>query len=335
MSSAVRVTLIGVTLFLLLAGLGAGCQSDQPIAESVSVEAAGIVGDTTGPFAGRENIFGRIQDLAAGTDGTLYVLDRRWKEVREYQPDGELVSTILLNLGPEPGEVAAVEEFDVGSEDQLFLTSRQGRRVTILTSDGRLAGQFSVPIDPADLAVISNDVYLTGFRQSSGGGVVRRYSRTGVEEAAFVDPPGGGKTTGESGVSGRIVTTGRETLLYSYPSPYRIVEYSPDGECLREASGQPSFQNSGQNGGQRVTPEWRSIGLAVLESGHVTNIVRAREADTWYVDIFSPDLRFIERLSGESFGLEEFQHVTASGSYLYFSSSNPAPHVKRFAVNVE
>ncbi len=64
-------------------------------------------------------------------------------------------------------------------------------------------------------------------------------------------------------------------------------------------------------------------------------MIRDEATDTWYADIFTSDLKFIQRIERQAFGFERFQHVTTVGSTLYLSSPDPAPHVRRFEIAME
>ena len=324
----IALVLAAAGIFLL------SCQYDQQHAAQVSIQPAGIVGDTTGAFAGRENIFDTIADLAAGADTNLYVLDAGYEEIRAYSLTGELLTSILLTVREGADAIPSVDAFAVGPGGRFYLASTAGRELASLTANGVPVGEFSVPIRPTDIAVENDEFYLTGSvaGESLGQGASRGHER---HETLLKEMGGPGKIVGADSL-GRLTATDRGTLIYSYPWPYRIVEFSPDGEIIREASGQPSFSGGPEQsseGSARV--DQRSSGLAILESGHIVNMVCDAAAETWYADVFTPELKFIQRIEREAFGFEQFSHVTAVGSSLYLSSPEPAPHVRRFDISIE
>jgi hypothetical protein len=294
----------------------------------VTVRPAGIIGDTTGPWPGRQNIFDTIGDLAAGADTNLYVLDAGYEEIRTYSPTGELLTSILLTVGKGADAIPSVDAFAVGPGGRFYLASTAGREVASLTADGVPIGEFSVPIRPLDIVVASDEFYLTG--SAARGSLGARYSKEHDARDSFLKETGGPGKFVRADSLAQLAATGHGTLICSFSQPYRIVEFSPDGEILREATGRAE-----QSEEDDPTTEGRSSGLAVLGSGHVVNMVRNEAAGTWYADVFTPDLRFIERIQREAFGFEHYRHVTAVGSSLYLSSPDPAPHVRRFDISVE
>lgn len=327
-TSIIALILAAASIFLL------SCQSDQQPAAQVSIRPAGIIGDTTGPWAGRANIFDTIAGLATGPDENLYVLDKGYEEIRMYSPEGELLTSILLTVGEGSDAVPSLEEFAVGPEGRFYVASTNGQEVARLTLDGVPTGEFAVSIRPTDIAASAGEFYLTGSR--TAGALVPGTSKREEDRVAFLEASEGPGKIVRADSLGFLAVTDRGTLIYSFQQAYRMVEFSPRGEILREASGQPSFSGGPEQNAEGVTAtDQRSSGLAIVESGHVVNMVRDQAAGMWYADVFTPDLKFIQRIERETFGFERFRHVTAVGTSLYLSSPHPAPHIRRFDISIE
>lgn len=317
-----------------------GCQSEHASSPLVTVEPLGVIGDTTGADTSRQQMLGSVQDLAVGREGNLYVLDDGWQEIRTYGAEGELRNRMALQIGEGPGEVRQPSLLAVGPENRFYMTGMRSRRITILDREGQAAGQFPLKVAPTNLLAAADGIYVTGFWLNTSGGVVRRYSREGSEEEAFLEKPENWREIARTGNFERIARNEDGGLLYSFTWPYRILKLDRDRNVLAEASGQPSFEGDPetvrQDGFEAAVTDQRSSGLAVLSSGYVLNVVRDDARETWYMDVFSPELRFIKRLEARAFDLGSYRNFAAGGEgNVYLSSPDPRPHVRTYRLAIE
>jgi hypothetical protein len=105
----------GVTLFTLLIAMAFQATEFQPV---LRVRIGAL--DQPEPEA-----FGRIQDLAVGPDGRIYVLDQQAAEVRVFDPDGGFLFR-FGRRGEGPAEFRTPVSIEVSAEE-VFVQNASGR----------------------------------------------------------------------------------------------------------------------------------------------------------------------------------------------------------------
>lgn len=118
----------------------------RTVAGSVWGEKAELVPELTiGQFEGAdEYIFGDLQNLAVGPDGSIYTYDRQAKALRKYAPDGTFVAT----FGREGGGPGEYKQPDGGlavlSDGRVLLRDPGNARINVYSSDGATLGSWPI-----------------------------------------------------------------------------------------------------------------------------------------------------------------------------------------------
>lgn len=212
----------------------------------------------------------------------------------------------------------------------LYLICSRNQSVTIYSPDGALLRTVSTLFRPTQLAVTDGSFYVTKLWLNTDGPVVERFSLDGEPQGSLVNRPDDWRRIAMTGNFERIAISSRQTLLYSYPFPYRIIEVDAAGAILREAAGHAQHQQLRERGPDgAIVMHDGSRGLAVLPGGEV--LALAMQGDDWFMDVFSEDLQFQVRLPSADFGLSAFRKIAADGAgHLYVDVAEPVPHVRKY-----
>ena len=81
-------------------------------------------------------------DIAADSNGNIYILDSGNHRIQKFDPDGNYVATIG-NKGKGPGEFYFPVSIDIDSKGYLYVSDSQNQRIQVLKSDG--TGHKTVP----------------------------------------------------------------------------------------------------------------------------------------------------------------------------------------------
>jgi len=104
-----------------------------------------IVADLTiGALEGSpETMFADIVSIATRPDGSILVLDRQAREVREFDPEGRYVRT-MGRQGSGPGEFQSPMAVRVDPSGRVLVMDGLARRVTVFSADGTLLTTWPV-----------------------------------------------------------------------------------------------------------------------------------------------------------------------------------------------
>lgn len=283
-----------------------------------------------------DNGFGSINAMACDVEGNLYVLDRSFFQVKRYSSTGRLSRVFPLKKGKGPGEFVDPRELVLDREGLMYLVDFASRNVVILGKEGQFVRSFRLHFMPAKIAVVDHKLFATGFWLSYDGPLVHRYSTKGERETSFVERPEKWRLIAMTGNFDRMATTHSGTLLYSYPIPYKILEFDTSGRLLRESSGHSKFElpEKPPNTRAPVIMVEGSRGLAVLPSGHVLNVVQSEGG--WRLDVFAPTLELVGSIDAKEFGLSSFRKIAADNDWhLYLDVDEPLPHIRKYKLHLQ
>lgn len=246
-------------------------------------------------------VFGSIREIAYHPDHGLYVLDTGLQTVHRYDTKGHRTGGFEYRRGEGPGE---------------------------------LVQQHSVPSAPTRVAPMQDRIFLAPFWLTSDS-TLYVSAPDGSGRYGILPRPEQWKTTAMTGNFERLEVTPEGTLLRSLPYPYRLTEVDPSGTVLREASGHPTFDAPEQSGGASRMQEG-ARGLALLETGQVVHLILDRAEERVYLDLFSRDLTFQERIdiTGELPSAPLPSLEAGSGSTLYFWLRNPYAQVAAYTLKL-
>ncbi len=128
--------------------------------DSVRLEEELRIGALDGP---QEYLFTNVRAIAVGSDGSIYVLDRRPISIRQFDVNGKWVRT-FGRAGRGPGELQAPTGMGVLSDGRLVLPDVENNRTTVFSDDGRHVADWRVNpnmVSPRAVVIDSADhVYM-------------------------------------------------------------------------------------------------------------------------------------------------------------------------------
>jgi len=281
-----------------------------------------------------EHIFALISSMATDEMNNLYILDSHFMDIRIYDISGNFVRSINLNKGRGPGEFITPRELYIDGNRNIYITDLRGQKLVILDTEGKFKKEFSVPFVPARVAVCGENIFITGFWLSYDGELVYRYTKAGELVGKFIERPDDWQTIALSGNFDHIAISQRETLIYSFPYPYQLAEYSFTGELIRISSGPVKF--SGIEIDEEVVKMIDgSRGLTILPNGDILNVIQQNNTIN-RIDVFSEDLVFIGSIYAEDFGIKSIRYITSDNDgNIYLDALEPTPHIKKFELTIK
>lgn len=131
-------------------------------------------------------MFGQIQDLAADTEGSLYVLDDRNSVVRVFDSRGEYVRHYGAP-GEGPGEFRAPSALRIDGTNRLLVADRVQRITAFSRENADVGTTMTLQDSPRDLCVSATRIYIS-TEGSERGGIVHALDAAG----AYLDSFGSG-----------------------------------------------------------------------------------------------------------------------------------------------
>lgn len=206
--------------------------------------------DSVGVEAGEEPyVFGAIESMTHGPDGSIVLLDRAWSVVRVFSPDGEYLRSIG-GQGSGPGEMNMTVFMGLSSGGRLFVSQRGGMNEFDFASGEWIGGRNVNAPPPAaivgstDSAFVAVDMALIPNEgQVSIDVSLSRFADPYVTDVDYLgdtftlDNPADITAfllKGWEGYSFDVDPQGNVFVAPYSTSEYRILGFSPDGqEILR------------------------------------------------------------------------------------------------------
>lgn len=186
-------TLALVLLTVLV--LGVACSAEHE--DALSDEAAVAIVDLQIQPSGRngDELFGRLSDVAALSDGTIFTADWQIPEIRRYSKEGEFLG-IVGGVGEGPGEYTRLADIEAMPGDRIAAWPTAGRRLVIFDAEGDLDQSFTVPSSLFGQRMLEVDTQGRLYVRDSDRS---RLSAASPTESAYVlhrlDPTDGSITT--------------------------------------------------------------------------------------------------------------------------------------------
>lgn len=324
MPSIARVVRVGWGVVLLLAMVGHAQAQDNG---ADALKRLWVVGDAQDE---QNVVFGQVNALAFHPEAGLHVLDTSLNAIHRYDDTGQRLGAIEYLEGQGPGELFQPLDLAVAGDGAVFVVDRQQQRVAQFDAEGAFVQQHAVSFTPTRIAAGDDALFITSFWLTSDT-TLYVSARDGTDRRGLRTRPSEWRRTAMTGNVERIRMTPDGTLLYALPHPYRLVELRPDGTVRREATGQPAFATITE--GERVTRLVEGTrGLAILDDGRVAVLVTNREAERAYLDLFSRDLVFAERidLTEALPSMPRPYLASGPGTTLFFAFSEPYHRVAAY-----
>jgi len=136
-----------------------------------------------------EEVFGRIQDIAIGSQGDLFVLDGLANDVRWFDAAGHFRGRAGRN-GEGPGELSVPVAVAIDDAGLVHVLDARNRRIAVFAPTPRgleLQRENRVPF-AADLCVAGSRRYLLLPSALGGGHLIHEVNDLGVTIGSFGDP---------------------------------------------------------------------------------------------------------------------------------------------------
>ncbi len=259
-------------------------------------------------------MFGAIADVCIVKDGCIFVLDRGFKRVQVYGPDGSYLNTIG-RAGPGPGEFQYPAAIALDDTDLLYVLDRYD--IIIYNRKGEYLSQFRPEIKgagmPRSIAIdFSENIIITRYDVFDET-VIHAYDKHHRKIIDFGDPYSKGLED-DAGVQsmvagGQVSVDSKGRIVYSQALPYEIRRYDQNFALelliLRDNDFMSPPIKEDVGGGMRVLPTSFSRKVLSLPDGRIANVVKIRSEENpaigTLIDIFSDEglLLTSEQLEGD------------------------------------
>jgi sugar lactone lactonase YvrE len=103
-----------------------------------------------------------VKDMAAASDGTLYVVDKIDSTIRKFSPSGDLLAIWGKGEGGSELQLRQPSALAFGPEGNLYLVDQDGRRAQAITSSGEVIGTWDLPRGVYGIVIGGNgNIYVT------------------------------------------------------------------------------------------------------------------------------------------------------------------------------
>ena len=138
----------------------------------------------------REEVFGRIRDLAVGPDGSVYVLDDLTYVLRWFDAGGTYLGE-AGRQGQGPGEFSAPFSVAVDADGLVHVLDPRNRRISVFGEGAAgLELKNDIPVVPArDLCVLGTRRFLLMYAGLAEGGMIHEVDNLGRTLNSFGELP--------------------------------------------------------------------------------------------------------------------------------------------------
>lgn len=140
---------LGTILGLAACSWGTGPEAEW---RELELEVVRVYGDTRAlppglDLRGTQWVgLGMPMDIAVGGDGTVFVVDRAWRQIVGFNPDGSLRSIIRPTQGMGPGEFQVPNNLALNHRGEVAVLDAAGNRVQVFSPDGDLLNYLPLTV---------------------------------------------------------------------------------------------------------------------------------------------------------------------------------------------
>lgn len=134
-------------------------------------------------------VIGFVQDIALGVNGSLYILDSRFNNVRVHEPNGTQVS-VLGGPGRGPNEFLSPQAIDTDEAGRIFVADRYNVIKTFISSksDSVIISRLSAA--PEDMCFADEMLFVQAApQQDDSTGIVRTFAMPRAEVGVTFGAP--------------------------------------------------------------------------------------------------------------------------------------------------
>ena len=137
----------------------------------------------------RYEIIGEIQDVAAGANGSFYVLDSRYNEVRKYDASGQFVEA-FGRPGRGPMEFQYPQALEIDPDGRLYVADRNRQIKVFERQDTSYAIVNTISLDftPFDVCVTEEQIFAQGYKPGEENYIIHEYTKDGEYVKSFGTP---------------------------------------------------------------------------------------------------------------------------------------------------
>lgn len=294
---------------------------------------------------GKKNeVFGRISDIAVDTRGDIYVLDFELKRVHVYDSTG----SFLLSFGREgkgPGEFSFPSAIYIDKYDEIFIADRD--EVDVFDLGGNYSKSFPIEATSAigGLKKDSKGNIFLSFFEIFDQNIIHKYDSNGEHLISFCDSYAKGKdidVRAENTFAGGHFDIDKEDVIYfTQKLPYEIRKFDCQGNLLSRIYRENSFmkppdefvENSGDK--LRFFMPTFSSSIAVLPDGMFINsvfVVDDSERRSSIIDIYDSGGQL---LTSKTYERPLFFGCSDKSGYVYAADNGEYAKMIRYKVMVK
>lgn len=221
------------------------CKTDDDIKVSLKISEVQRIGSESGSD---ENIIGRSSFLSIGKDGSVFIVDDAFNNIKKFNSKGILVKTIGAGEGEGPGEFKRPGPIYVDAYSNIYCIDLSLGRVTVFDSLGNVMSVNKVRMRPADIVAISpHEVFVTGFADSYDGDLIHKYDflneSTNTPTIIFCERYKGENAweIERAGMSNYLILDKNNDVFCINWYPYVIRKFTKEGKLLFEINREVDF----------------------------------------------------------------------------------------------
>ena len=306
----------------------------------VRLELAGRIGSEEDD----DYLFSIVRGLGVDNDDNVVVFDGIMRNIRVFDPEGQILQTYWLQDGVGPGEFQRASTFSLSHDkEKIYLYDMVNRRITILDYPSfDFIDLISIPeIAHAVVAGAPDRAIIALYDQLSLGDqpLIHVFSETGAKLAEFEQrhPDFRANLRKDLQAFHAVFMSQSDSLIFvSFALPYDIRVYNRRYELLRRFHLTPDFFGSTVRDGEWLYPSGYCLNLVVAGDNLLLQFVRNRKDDEIWMHAFDFEgrsrgvQRMVNNEWGDRFGV--FKGTMDSSGHLYGVTSDPFPQVIKLKV---
>ena len=226
-------------------------------------------------------ILGRVWGVGVSSTLDIYILDKSFNHVRQFDSLGVYQRTIGRS-GEGPGELAYPFAITVDRRDRLYVADRS--KIVIFDHDGKYLGQFPHKMLSSVIRSIKVDaggnVFVSCFDVFERL-IIHKFNDKGIHVASFCDSYAAGQDVDvrieRTLAGGAIDIDDQGLIVFTQMTPYEIRTFSADGSPVMTIQRANQFGSPDvgiTEGGLRVGPVTGSFSIVCLGNGMLLNVVK-------------------------------------------------------------
>ncbi|MHA1830227.1 MAG: hypothetical protein ACTSWR_01690 [Candidatus Helarchaeota archaeon] len=285
-------------------------------------------------------LFSIPRDLYTTEDGTLYILDARYKEIRIFDQNGNYIRT--LNI---PDEIIRPSSITVSHDNFIFITEqlRRNRGIYKLNMNGDIINYFRINFTPYHIRYVNKQLYVSSFPvfAKNNQWLVHVFNADGkiIKEFCHRRANWQKETQLNGGTNGFMAIKGNK-LFFSFGYPYDVRIFNTSGDSINQFTRTPEFYSKiitrkAKNGINLKYYGGFCSGLVPVGENYVIVLIDNQISNKIFADLWSIDGTFIKSFDLGSVRVP-YLYMTANGPEkdFYIAFYEPFPHIKKMRLQI-